>query len=257
MLKVENLSFEKDGKKIIDNISFAIKPAEKVVLLGINGSGKTTLLKILNALYFANNGDFYFDEIKISKSGFTKEIEKGFRQKCSLLFQNFEAMFFCKNLYEDIGFSPDRFGMQDAAERINEAAKKFGLTNKLSEFALTLSGGEKQRAALACIFALKGEVLLLDEPTSALDPFWVGRLVEILGDYEGTVVTSTHNLSLAAELGSRAIALKEGKIVYDGDTNTILNDYALLKEVGLLHSHKHTHLDDGCEHEHLHVHDWN
>ncbi len=255
MIKINNLCYEKDCKKILDGLNFEIKQGEKVVLLGLNGSGKTTLLKILNALYFASSGEFYFESKKVHKNEFTKEFEKAFRQKCTLLFQNYEAMFFCKNIYEDISFSPIRFGMEDVESRVNAAANMFELTGKLDEFAFNLSGGEKQRAALACLFAVSPELLLLDEPTSALDPFWVGRLVEILADYSGSVVCSTHNLSLAAELGDRAIALKDGKIVFDGKTKDIVNNFELLREIGLVHTHKHRHGDDA--HEHPHVHDWN
>jgi cobalt/nickel transport system ATP-binding protein len=255
VLKVENLTFEREGKKVLDDISFCIEKGEKVVLLGLNGSGKTTLLKILNALYFVSNESFSFDSEIVTKKSFTKQFETAFRQKCSLLFQNYEAMFFCKNIYEDIAFSPSRFGLLDIKERVFRAANMFGLENRLDEFAFTLSGGEKQRAALACIFALSPEVLLLDEPTSALDPFWTARLVEILEASGACSVTATHNLSLAAELGERAIVMKEGRIVFDGKTAEFLNNKVLMADAGLLHSHKHMH--DGELHEHLHAHDWN
>lgn len=255
MLKIENLVFERDGKKVLDGVSFHIQKGEKVVLLGLNGSGKTSLLKILNGLYFANSGDFCFEGEIVTKKSFTKQFETAFRQKCSLLFQNYEAMFFCKNLYEDISFSPSRFGLLDIKERVFRAANMFGLENRLDEFAFTLSGGEKQRAALACIFALSPDLLLLDEPTSALDPFWTARLVEILEASNGCSVTATHNLSLASELGERAIVMRDGKIVFDGKTAEFLNDKALMANAGLLHSHKHHH--DGELHEHLHAHDWN
>lgn len=255
MLKVENLTFERDGKKVIDDISFEIKDGEKVVLLGLNGSGKTSLLKILNGLYFAKSGNFYFGDKKIEKKTFTKQFEKDFRQKCSLLFQNYEAMFFCKNLYEDIAFSPIRFGVLDIDSRVMRAANMFGLESKLDELAFNLSGGEKQRGALACLFALSPNVLLLDEPTSALDPFWTARLVEMLEVSGSICLTATHNLSLACELGERAIVMKEGKIVFDGKTAEFLDDKKLMLDAGLLHSHRHTH--DGELHEHLHAHDWN
>ncbi len=255
MLKVENLTFERDGKKVIDNLSFEIKREEKVVLLGLNGSGKTTLLKILNGLYFAKSGDFYFNGKKIEKKTFTKQFEKDFRQKCGLLFQNYEVMFFCKNLYEDIAFSPARFGILDMSSRVMHAANMFGLEDKLDELAFNLSGGEKQRGALACLFALSPDVLLLDEPTSSLDPFWTARLVEMLEASNFTCLTATHNLSLASELGKRAIVMREGKIVFDGKTDEFLNDKKLMLDAGLLHSHKHMHND--ILHEHLHAHNWN
>lgn len=253
MIKVKNLFFERDGKRVLNNVSFEIKEGEKVVLLGLNGSGKTSLLKILNGLYFANSGDFYFKGKIVTKKSFNKQFEKDFRQKCSLLFQNYEAMFFCKNLYEDIAFSPTRFGMADIDNKTMKAASAFGLESKLDELAFNLSGGEKQRAALACLFALSPDVMLLDEPTSALDPFWTARLVEMLQSSSITSLTATHNLSLALELGNRAIVLKDGQIVFNGATELFLRDKGAMVDAGLLHSHRHMH--SGMAHEHLHLHD--
>jgi len=255
VLKVENLFFERDGKRILDNISFHVEEGEKIVLLGLNGSGKTSLLKILNGLYFVDGESFKFDGEIVTKKSFTKQFETAFRQKCSLLFQNYEAMFFCKNIYEDIAFSPTRFALDDIKERVFHAANMFGLENRLDEFAFNISGGEKQRAALACLFALSPSVLLLDEPTSALDPFWTARLVEILEASGVCSITATHNLSLAAELGERAIVMRDGRIVFDGQTREFLDNKKLMADAGLLHSHKHHH--DGEVHEHMHAHDWN
>lgn len=253
MLKIENVSYTKNGKRILKNVSFEFEKGEKIVLLGLNGSGKTTLLKLLNGLCFADEGNFIFDGEKVEKKSFTKRFEKSFRQKCVLLFQNYEAMFFCKNIYEDISFSPVRFGLFDIEQRVCMAANMFGLDEKLDEFAFNLSGGEKQRAALACIFALSPELILLDEPTSALDPFWSARLVELLDGCGATVLTATHNLSLAAELGRRSIVMKEGEVLFDGATDKFLADKELMDRAGFAHSHKHRH--DGEMHEHMHVHD--
>lgn len=253
MLKIENLSYSKNGKQILKNISFELEKGEKIVLLGLNGSGKTTLLKLLNALCFASDGSFVFEGEKVEKKSFTKQFEKSFRQKCSLLFQNYEAMFFCKNIYEDISFSPARFGLSDIEQRVCMAANMFGLGEKLDEFAFNMSGGEKQRAALACIFALSPDLILLDEPTSALDPFWSARLVELLEGCGAAVITATHNLSLAAEFGRRAIVMSDGEILFDGATDEFLADKELMGAAGFMHSHKHRH--NGETHEHMHVHD--
>ncbi len=255
VFKISNLTYLKDGKTILDNISFEIGVSEKVVLLGLNGSGKTTLLKILNALYFASGGNFSFDGQIVAKKSFNKLFEKDFRQKCVLLFQNYEAMFFCKSIYEDIAFSPTRFGLSNIDAKVVRAANMFGLKERLDEFALAISGGEKQRAALACLFALEPSAFLLDEPTSALDPFWSARLVELLDALGACVISATHNLSLACELGARAIVLKDGRVVFDGKTEEFLNDKEAMLKAGLLHSHKHAHEDE--THEHLHAHDWN
>ena len=169
-LKVENLFFEKDGKEILKNLSFSLKSGEKAVLIGVNGSGKTTILKLLNALYFPTSGKITVDGEELGKKNFTKRFENSFRQKCVLLFQNYEAMFFCKNLYEEITFSPKRFGFENIDAIARKSAEKFGLTQKLDDFAFNLSGGERQRAALACIYALSPSLALLTSRQARLIP---------------------------------------------------------------------------------------
>lgn len=255
LIRCENLSFEKEGKLFFENLNFEIREGEKIVLLGLNGSGKTTLLKVLNALCFATSGSYAINDVEITKKSFTKDFEKGFRAKCAKLFQNFDAMFFCKSLGEDIEFTPMALGLSEPTKRRDDEATFFGLSDRVDEFAFNLSGGERQRGALACVFAVRPELLLLDEPTSALDPYWVGRLAEKIALCKQTVITATHNLSMASELGSRAIVMKDGHIIYDGDTKAFLGDKTRLIEAGLVHSHAHTH-PDGSVHEHFHTHDF-
>ena len=130
-----------------------------------------------------------------------------------------------------------------------------GLERQVGEGGRMLSGGQRQAIALSRALLNDPPILLLDEPTSALDPYWVGRLSEKIACYAGSVITATHNLSMASELGSRAIVMKDGHIIYDGDTKTFLGDKNRLIAAGLVHSHSHTH-PDGSSHEHFHTHDF-
>jgi hypothetical protein len=125
------------------------------------------------------------------------------------------------------------------------------LRRSLDAQPFSLSGGQKQKVALAAILALEPRLLLLDEPASSLDPRASGWLVDHLLDCGKTVVTSTHNLSMAAELGERAIVLGEGgRLLYDGPLQEALRDRALLEAANLVHRHRHRH--DGIEHVHTH-----
>lgn len=108
--------------------------------------------------------------------------------------------------------------------------------------------------AAACLLALDPDLLLLDEPGASLDPATVGWLVDTLLHSDKTLVVSTHNLSLAAELGSRCIVLgRGGEILFDGPVKMALTGMALLEKAGLAHCHKHRH--GGAEHVHVHGHD--
>ncbi|MDO8931802.1 MAG: energy-coupling factor ABC transporter ATP-binding protein, partial [Rhodocyclaceae bacterium] len=118
-----------------------------------------------------------------------------------------------------------------------------------------LSGGEKQKVALACLLALDPQVLLLDEPAASLDPRSTGWLVDHLVASNLTVVASTHNLSMAAELGTRCLVMGEnGRLLYDGPVHAALANLDLMETANL--AHRHTHRHSGVAHTHVHVHDW-
>jgi cobalt/nickel transport system ATP-binding protein len=135
-------------------------------------------------------------------------------------------------------------------------AETFDVGALLDRAPFELSGGEKKRVALAALLAVEPRVLLLDEATANLDPASVGRLVDVLAGIRGlTVIASTHNLSMASELGDRALLLAPGRsgVLHDGGVRALLGDERLLVESGLAHRHAHRH--HGQVHAHYHVHD--
>jgi cobalt/nickel transport system ATP-binding protein len=156
---------------------------------------------------------------------------------------------------EEIAYGPRQLGLTDTAARVDHWAGELRLTGSLDKAPFNLSGGEKQKVALACLLALEPELLLLDEPAASLDPATVGWLVDTLVSSDRTVVVSTHNLSMAAELGNRCIVLGQlGEILFDGPVRMALTGMALLEKAGLAHRHRHRH--GGAEHVHVHGHDW-
>jgi cobalt/nickel transport system ATP-binding protein len=103
--------------------------------------------------------------------------------------------------------------------------------------------------------ALEPRVLLLDEPTASLDPRSTGWLVDLLQDLEQTLLVTTHNLSMAGELGDRTLVLSEDhRIIYDGSVAELVGDKERLIEANLVHVHRHRHGD--VEHRHYHTHEW-
>ncbi|RQW78706.1 MAG: ABC transporter ATP-binding protein, partial [Geobacter sp.] len=107
----------------------------------------------------------------------------------------------------------------------------------------------------AALLVLEPDLLLLDEPTAHLDPRSVGWLVDFLSALKVTLVVATHNLSLAPELGERALVLGEDhRLLYDGDLASLLRDQERLIAANLVHTHRHRH--GAVEHRHFHSHDW-
>ncbi len=256
MIKLEKINFYYENKQVLKDISFYIGDKEKVVLLGINGSGKSTLLKILNGLLFPDSGNYYFKGELITKKKLKdKGFAKKFRKSNVLLFQNPDSMIFNPTVYDEIAFGLRQLFADNIDEKVKYWADKLGIYKYLDRSPFELSGGEKQKVCLASILALEPELLLLDEPTANLDPKTTGWFVDFLYDLNKTVITTTHNLSLAGELGDRVIVLSEDhKIVYDGDINKFINDIELIKKADLVHTHYHKH--GKLRHKHYHTHDF-
>lgn len=256
MLELTDVSYGYNGKRVLSGIGFAVATGEKLTLLGANGSGKSTLLKILDGLLAPATGEYRFQGRAVTPAALkAADRNRDFRRRVGLLFQNPDAMLFNPTVFDEIAFGPRQSGLTDVEDRVAHWAEVVGITRHLDRPPFGLSGGEKQKVCLAALLALEPELLLLDEPAAALDPRSTGWLVDFLAGLDCTVITTTHNLSLAPELGSRALVLGAGHdLIYDGGIETFLADEQRLLAANLVHIHKHRH--GGVEHRHFHVHDW-
>jgi cobalt/nickel transport system ATP-binding protein len=254
---VDDLAISLGGRTVLSGIGFAVAPGERLVLLGVNGCGKTTLLKALDGLVEPAAGRITWageplTSRRLAEAGFRRR----FRGEVALLFQNVDAMLFNPTVADELAFGPRQLGLPDVDARVARWARQFEVEALLERPPFELSGGEKKRVALAALMAVGPTVLLLDEPTASLDPATGARLVDFLEGLHGvTVITATHNLTVAEELGARAVLLAPGRagVLFDGPTSALVDDERLLIESGLAHRHAHHH--GGAEHEHFHVHD--
>lgn len=248
MIKVDNVSFQYEDKIVLDHVSFEIQKGEKVVLLGNNGSGKSTLLRMLSALYFGE-GTYLYKDILVTK----KNVTKNFRKEVGILFQNPDTMIFNPTVFDEIAFGLREFDVSDVDDRVKQIADKFCLTRYLKESPLKLSGGEKQKVMLCAILALEPEFLLLDEPTANMDPKTTGWFVDLISQMDITTLISTHNLSIAYELGDRALVLNDShQLIFDGEIEKLMADKQMLIKGNLLHVHGHKHKNFHHSHYHMH-----
>jgi cobalt/nickel transport system ATP-binding protein len=256
MIELDRLGHDYGKSAVLEEVSFAIAPHEKVVLLGVNGSGKSTLLKILNGLIFPTRGCWRYKGREITPRAMKEPgFSRTFRREAVLLFQSPDAMIFNPTVFDEIAFGPRQLGLADLDDRVRHWAGQVGMENFLQRPPFELSGGEKQKVCLAALLVLEPELLLLDEPTANLDPRSTGWLVDFLQDLEVTTLVTTHNLSLGSELGDRTLVLSEGhRLIYDGKIDELLADREKLIEANLVHRHRHRH--EGMEHRHYHVHQW-
>lgn len=235
MFDIRNVTLKREANTVFENLNLHIGAGEKVVLLGVNGSGKSTLLKLLNGLEFPDSGELLFEGNPLSKSALKQnQTNEYFRRNVGLVFQNIDAMLFNPSVYDEIAFGARQLEFDDVDARVRNYAELFGLTPYLKNVPFKLSGGQKQKLALACVMSLSPKVLLLDEPTSALDPASTAKFLDIIAALPITTITATHNLAIAPRLGERVVILDEkGKILYDG-TSENAYEIDLLTRAGLI-----------------------
>jgi len=245
---------------VLQGIDLEIPTSSRTALIGANGSGKSTLLKLFDGLYFPGNGCVEFSGTRLTEEQFTDEqFSYGFRRRVGFLFQDPETQLFSPTVWDEICFGPlqlqwDKKKIRESAEKILE---EFGLTSLRDRPPYRLSLGEKKKVALASVLVLDPEVLLLDEPTASLDPRTQSLLLELLQEWghdSKTIVTSTHDLSILREICDQVFVMQEGKIVYTGTPEVVLQNQELLEETNLIHVHTHKHR--GVEHLHPHTHDF-
>jgi cobalt/nickel transport system ATP-binding protein len=255
MIEAEGLSHAYDeGDPVLADISFEIEAGERVVLLGANGTGKSTLLKILNGLIQPSGGRWFWHGREMNRRALKDgRVARDFRRRVVFLFQNPAAMIFNPTVYDEIAYGVRQLRLDDVDERVRRWAGRLGVTAFLDRPPFQLSGGEKQRVCLAALLALEPELMLLDEPAARLDPRSTGWLVDFLDELDITTLVTTHNLSLASELGDRALVLSEShELIYDGGLGPFLEDTELLVRANLVHRHKR----GGRSGREFHVHDW-
>lgn len=231
-LKVENIDFSYDNKKIIQDISFEVESGEILGLLGPNGTGKTTLLKCILDL-LKNQGTCIVDNINL-KSLSLKERAK----YISYVPQNIDLVFPISVFeYIKMGRSPYNSKNSNDNEIILGIIEDF----QLEEFAFKginqLSGGERQRVMIARAMAQEPRVILLDEPTSNLDMKHQKKTMEILRDISKkkdiSIIISIHDLNLASRYCDKFLILKNAKIFSYGDEDKVIDEDIIMNTYGI------------------------
>ena len=223
--------------KALDDISLVIPDGQFIGLIGHTGSGKSTLVQHLNGLIKATSGHIYFNGQDIDDEDYNK---KELRSKVGLVFQYPEHQLFEEDVFKDVCFGPKNLGLskKETELRAYAALKQVGLPDDcFYQSPFDLSGGQKRRAAIAGVLAMKPEVLILDEPTAGLDPKGreeiLGQIKKLQQDSGITVILVSHSMDDVAEYVDRILVMNHGKIMYDGLPKEVFAHYRELEEVGL------------------------
>ena len=215
LLKIENLTKEYEGQKILDEIHLEVKKGDVLVVVGPSGCGKSTLLRCINALEPIQGGTIKLQGMDIRKG--SKNITT-LRQKIGMVFQSYE-LFPHLTVIDNITLAPVKVQKRDKAEVRKEAMEllaRVGLADKAKSYPRQLSGGQKQRVAIVRALCMHPEILLFDEVTAALDPEMVREVLDVMLDLakQGkTMLIVTHEMQFAKAVADKVIFIDQGKIV--------------------------------------------
>jgi cobalt/nickel transport system ATP-binding protein len=268
LYRLTDVTFKYDGGQIaLNEISFSVKPGERVALLGANGCGKSTLLKIMGGLQYPASGVVEaFGEPLTAERLDKDQTAHLFRRRVGFVFQNSDAQLFSPTVADELAFGPVHMGLtaEEVDARVKSVAELTGIEHLMNRAPFQISGGEKKRVALACTLATNPDVILMDEPTAALDPraqSWLLDLLNRLHEAGKTFIIATHDLETVAQIADTVIVFREDHTIAAVlPAGELANNMELLVQVNLVHEHLHRHgstlhthpQGHGVEHTHEH-----
>lgn len=224
-------------KHALKDISLEIPQGQFVGIIGHTGSGKSTLIQHLNGLVKATSGDILYEGKSIYEPKYNM---KNLRSQVGLVFQYPEHQLFEVDVFSDVCFGPRNLGLskEEVEIRAKEALELVGFPEKYyKQSPFELSGGQKRRAAIAGVLAMRPKILILDEPTAGLDPKGRDEILDQVAylhkETGMTVVLVSHSMEDVARYVERIIVMNKGCKLYDGTPKEVFRNYKELEQIGL------------------------
>ena len=237
-IDVKNLIYEYKNidsvRRAVNNLNIQIQKGQFIVVLGHNGSGKSTFAKHLNAIFTPTSGTVLIDGLDTKNDNKVFEI----RQKCGMVFQNPDNQIVATVVEDDVAFGPENMGVpsQEIRKRVDDALSVVRMSEFATKAPHLLSGGQKQKVAIAGIIAMKPDCIILDESTSMLDPRGrkeVMSTVKKLNKEENiTLIHITHFMEEAVD-ADYIYVMEEGEIVLEGTPKEVFVNIEQLQNLGL------------------------
>jgi cell division transport system ATP-binding protein len=220
-MKVDNISLAFKNKVILKDVNINIEPGEFLFLIGYSWSGKTSIIRSLIGDFKPLKWEVILDNNLALYKNMTEDTLLGYRRNIWVIFQDYKLLE-SKKVYENVAFAMEVCWYSDEMirKRVPEALEQVGLLIKKDKFVYELSGGEKQRIAIARALVNNPQIIIWDEPTGNLDPETAMEIMNIFLDLNSewkTIILATHDAHIVDNLKKRVIAFKDKWILYDVD----------------------------------------
>lgn len=241
MIQFRDFSFQyKDSKTFaVKHVSLEIQNGDFIGITGESGAGKTTLLSAINGVVPHHyTGDFY-GEVLVCGQDTLEAAPEALSQYCGSVFQDIDGQMVSSVVEDEILFGLENFGVppEELEGRVEQALELTGIADLRSRSLNTLSGGQKQKVAIAAIVALRPQILLLDEPTGELDPQSSLQIFQMLRtlneDYGITIVVVEQKIMLLCEFASKLMILQDGGVKFYDSVRSVLTHSRELEEAGV------------------------
>jgi len=221
LFDLNHIVLRREAVTILNDLSFTVNRGDTLAVLGPSGAGKTSLLRLLNGMDSPTSGSIIFDNQPLEDHPALE-----LRKNVGMVFQS--PVMMKGSVEENLRITERWSGNIFSADKLITVMEHVGLDQRfLSKDAQSLSGGEKQRVALARVLLNEPRVLLLDEPTANLDPKLAKSIIKLFSDLQKelglTVLISSHNHSLIEKFVNRVVVLIDGKIIEEGNVDVLSN----------------------------------
>ncbi len=241
MISFEDFSFCYMGseEKALSNLSLQIEKGEFVGIIGNSGAGKSTFTYALSGIVPHHfQGDFY-GMVKVNGLDTVNVAPEKLAEFVGEVFQDIDSQMVASVVEDEILFGLENFGFskEEIKKRLEQSLEMLGISDLRYRQISSLSGGQKQKVAIASILALEPEIIVLDEPTGELDPESTVMIFEILKrlnkEFGKTVIIVEQKIMMLCEYAERLLVLEQGKLVYDGKSKDIVEHVELFEELGI------------------------
>ena len=232
IIKISNLSFRYQNKFVFDKFELNIRDGEWVSIVGPNGSGKSTLVKILVGL-LESDSNIIIDNLTLNKDNLVH-----IRKKIGVVFENADDSFVAETVADDIAFTLENlaYDPKEIGNMVTNIASLFKIENILEKEPHQLSGGEKQKVALAAALVAKPKILIIDDALEMVDDNAKGEILAALKklhkDNHLTIITITHNLEETYN-ADRMVVINGGNILIDGPVKDVLQEDKIFNRIGM------------------------